>query len=60
MMKGLRTVAVGLGMAVGAPALTYLAGVNWDAVLPAPWSWVVAGGVMIGMRLVTTGPVGRS
>jgi hypothetical protein len=56
-MKGRKTLAVGLAMAILPTALTYLAGIDWTTVLPAQYAPIVAGLVMIAMRLVTTGPV---
>lgn len=52
-MKGFRTVAVGLGMAVGVPALQFLGGVDWTQYLPSQYAPIVAGLIMIGMRLLT-------
>lgn len=56
-MKGFKTIAVGLAMAILPPALTYVGGIDWTAVLPAQYAPIVGGLVMIAMRLVTTGPV---
>lgn len=56
-MKGLRTILVGLGMAVLPVVTQYIGAIDWATVLPAPYSWVVAGAVMVLMRLVTDTPV---
>ena len=58
MFKGYRTIIAGLAMAAGAPALQYLAGVDWTHILPGPWGIVVPSIVMVGMRFITNGPVG--
>jgi hypothetical protein len=55
-----RTVWVGLAMGVVPVLLQYLAGINWASVLPPEYAGLVAGAIMIAMRLVTTVPVERS
>ena len=56
-MIGLRTIAVGLLMAVIPVVTQYFGAVDWNSVLPAPWSFVAASVVMVIMRLVTSTPV---
>ena len=58
-MKGLRTILVGAAIAIGPAAIQYLGGVDWSSVIPAPWDSVIAGVIMIGMRFVTSTPVGQ-
>lgn len=56
-MKGFKTILVGLLIAV-VPAITqYVGAINWDGILPAPYSTMVAGAIMILMRFFTTTPV---
>lgn len=58
-MVGLRTILVGLGIALGPVALQYLGGVDWSSVVPPPWDMVASGVIMIAMRFVTKTPVGQ-
>lgn len=58
-MKGWKTILVGALVALGPTALQYFGGVDWSSVVPSPWDTVIAGGIMIVMRLITTTPVGR-
>lgn len=58
-MKGLRSVAVGLGIAIGPVALQYLGGVDWSSIISPPWDMVAAGAVMIAMRFATNTPIGQ-
>ena len=59
-MKGLRTILVGLAIAIGPVAVQYLGGVDWSSIIPAPWDSVIAGAIMIGMRFITSTPVAQS
>ena len=56
-MEGFKTILVGLGMAVLPVVTQYLGAIDWNAVLPAPYSFVAAGITMIVMRLITKTPV---
>ena len=58
-MKGFRTIAVGLAMAVLPVALTYLAGVDWTQYVSPNIALLISSTVMIGLRTVTTTPVGK-
>ncbi len=58
-MKGYRTLAVGLVMAVAVPGLTYLAGVDWTQYVSPNQALVISGGLMIVLRLVTNTAIGR-
>lgn len=58
-MKGYRTILVGLAMAIAPAALTYLAGVDWTALVGPNGAMFVAGIVTIALRIVTTTPVGK-
>lgn len=61
MLKGWRTIGVGLAVAVGPVALTYLAGVDWTKVVSPNTALLIAGALTIGMRLLTnTGPGQKS
>jgi hypothetical protein len=57
-MKGYKTIAAGLAMVILPPALQYLAGIDWSQLVGAKYSLVLSGLIMIGLRLVTTTPVG--
>ena len=57
-MKGFRTILVGLGMAIGAPALQFLGGVDWTQYFPPQYAPIAAGIIMIGMRLITNTQTG--
>lgn len=57
-MKGWKTIIAGAAMVVIPPLLTYAAGIDWTAIVGPNLAMVIAGGVTIGLRLVTTTPVG--
>jgi len=59
-IKGWRTFAIGLLFAAGPITLQYLAGVDWTKLVSPTWAPVIAGAVMIGMRLVTNTSPGSS
>ena len=60
-LKGLRTVAVGLILAVVPQATAYLFSVDWTHVAGvSPNAATVLGLVMVALRAVTTTPVGKS
>ena len=60
-MKGFRTIAIGLFMAIGVPGLTYLSGIDWTQYVPPQYAPVIGGVIMIAMRIVTnTGVGGKS
>ncbi len=59
MLKGWRTIAFNLLLVVVPPALTYLAGLNWEQYLSPTWAPVIAGFIGIALRAVTTSPVGK-
>lgn len=59
-MKGWRTIAVGFVMAVGPVALTYLAGLDWTKLVGPNAAFVIAGAITIGLRMITSTPVGKS
>lgn len=58
-MKGFRTVAIGFLIAVGPAAITYLLGLDWTNLIGPNAALFVVGLLQIGMRLVTTTPVGK-
>ncbi len=58
-MKGWRTIAVGLAMAVAPTALTYLAGVDWTKLIGPNGALIAAGVITVGMRLITTTAPGQ-
>lgn len=59
-MKGFKTVIFGVLMVIAPPALTYLAGVDWTQFVGANAALVISGLVTIGLRVVTTTPIGKS
>ena len=56
-MKGFKTIIIGLLMAVIPIVTQYLGAIDWSTALPQPWGLVVGGLIMIAMRFVTTTPV---
>lgn len=58
-MKGYRTLLIGFAMAVLPPALNYLLGIDWNSLVGAQAASMIAGGLMIVMRLVTNTPPGK-
>ena len=56
MLKGYRTYVVGFLIAVGPPALTYLAGLDWTKLVGPNAALIVAGLLTIGLRTITTTP----
>jgi hypothetical protein len=59
LMKGYRTILIGLALAVGPAALQYLGAVDWNALLGPTGAFFVSGVVAILMRFATTTPVGK-
>lgn len=59
-MKGYRTLAINAGLVAGTALLGWAAGVDWSQYVSPTAAMVIAGLVNIGLRFVTTGPVGRS
>lgn len=57
-MKGWRTLIVNGAFVVVTAALTYLAGINWVAEVGDTAAVVIVAAVNIGLRMLTTGPVG--
>lgn len=60
MLKGYRTILLGLVMAIAPSALTYLAGVDWTALVGPNLAMFIVGAVTITMRMITTTPPGVS
>ena len=58
--KGLRTLAVGLTIAVAPSALSYIGGVDWTQLGVSPVAGAFIGVIVMGMRTITTTPVGKS
>lgn len=59
MVKGFRTIIVGLMLAVAPSALDYLVNVDWNVMLGPKGALAVSGVLMIVLRLVTNTPVGK-
>jgi hypothetical protein len=57
-MKGYRTIAVGLALAIAPAALQYLGAVDWSQYVGPVGASAISGVLMIVLRLVTTGPIG--
>lgn len=56
---GLRTIIVGLLLAISPVALEFLAGVDWTTALPPGLVWaspIIMGLIQIAMRLITRTP----
>lgn len=60
MMKGWKTVAIGLLMVIAPGALTYLAGVDWTSLVGPTGAFMISGILMIALRMVTTTPIGKA
>lgn len=58
-MKGYRTIIIGLAMVILPPALTYLAGVDWEAIVGPNTAFVISGAITVAMRVFTTTPLGK-
>ena len=59
-LKGYRTIAIGLLMAIAPAAFTYLAGVDWTSLIGPNAAMAIAGAITVGMRIITTTPPGVS
>ena len=60
-LKGLRTVAIGLALAVVPQATAFLFSVDWTHVAGiSPNAATIIGLVMVALRAVTTTPVGKA
>lgn len=59
LMKGYRTILIGLVLAVGPAALQFLGAVDWSALIGPTGAFFVSGVVAILMRFVTSTPVGK-
>lgn len=58
-MQGWRTLGLNVLMAIGAALVAY----NWSDILPPAYAWlgiVIVNGINMGMRYITTTPVGVS
>lgn len=59
-MKGWKTIAFGAATAVVPAFLTYAGGVDWTKLGINPVIAAVLGAAVIGLRAVTTTPIGKS
>lgn len=57
-MKGYKTIAFGLVLAVAPAALTYLGGVDWTSLGISPQAAAAIGLAIIGLRSVTNTAIG--
>jgi len=53
-MKGFRTFAIGMGIAIGPPALEYLAKLDWTQYVSPNTALMISGLLMVAMRAVTS------
>ncbi|MFV0279231.1 MAG: lysozyme [Rhodoblastus sp.] len=60
LMKGYRTILIGLAVATGPAALQYLGAIDWNALIGPSAAFFVSGVIAIAMRFVTNTPVGKS
>lgn len=58
-MTGYRTLAFNFLAVVGGAALTWAAGVDWTQYVSPTAALIIVGGANMGLRLITTGPVGK-
>lgn len=59
-LKGWKTVIFGLFMAIAPTVLTYVAGIDWTSLGISPAVGAIIGGIVIGLRTVTTTPITKS
>lgn len=58
-MKGWRTVGVSVGLVAGTAALQDLAKVDWVNMVGPIWSMGIVAAINIGLRAITTSPIGK-
>jgi hypothetical protein len=58
-LKGWRTLGFNLLIILLPITVTYLAGVNWSDYLSPTWALIITGAANLGLRVVTTGPIGE-
>jgi hypothetical protein len=59
MLTGFKTLIFGAAVAVAPSLLTYLGGVDWTTIGISPTAGGVIGAVIIGLRTMTSTPVGK-
>lgn len=59
-MKGYKTLAVNAATVVLMALLTWVAGVDWTQYVSPSWAMIILGAANMGLRLITTTPVGKS
>ena len=57
-LKGYRTFIIGLGLAIAPSAITYLSGLDWNAIIGPTGAFFVSGLLMTAMRFFTSTPPG--
>ena len=61
MLKGYRTIIIGLGLAVAPSAATYLTGLDWNSIIGPTGAFFVSGLLMMLQRFFTnTAPGAKS
>ena len=58
-MNGWKTLALNGAGVIGLAALNFAAGVDWTQYVSPNTAMLIVFGVNMGLRLVTTGPVGK-
>jgi hypothetical protein len=60
-LKGYRTFAIGLGLAVAPSTITYLSGLDWNSLIGPTGAFFISGLLMTAMRFITnTSPGSKS
>lgn len=60
MLTGFRTFIVGLALAIGPTALSYLGGFDWTKLgITTNVATLISGALMVGLRAITTTPPGK-
>ena len=59
-MKGYRTLAANAAMVAAAALLSWAAGIDWSQHVSPTTAVIIMGAVNIGLRLITSTPVGKT
>lgn len=60
MLVGFKTLSFGLLLAIGTPALAFLANFDWTTVVSAKWAVTVIGAIIVVLRSMTKTPMGSA
>lgn len=58
-MQGFRTLAFNALLIVAGALLPWIAGIDWTQYVSPQWALVIVGAANIGLRMITTTPVGQ-